>query len=225
MKLSLFLFIWLASSLPMASFAYAEELDEFFQDSKPKGFGSLNNNQSTSSAPASRLKQVKRLDQEILILRAEMSKKNGDAKQVRQYVNQLEKQYILPAFKGRVEQLKRYVASLPKSSLFSFLPFQKNIHFPMHESNSVVAIVLPTSGPYELVGLKLQKAIQDGLTASGFQGKLIALDSDIYDTAFEMWEVLKFYEPSFIFGPLRKDTITSWQKLDTGVPTMYFNEV
>lgn len=229
MKYFAFLFVWLIVNLPMASFAYAEEWDDFFRDSKPRdflGIGNQNRKQSNSrSAENNRLREVKRLDQEILILRAEMSKKNGDIKQVKQYVSELDRQFIIPVFQRRVDALKKYIASAPKSSLLSFFSFSKNIEFPLNDTSSVVAIVLPTTGKYGAVGLELQEALQNGLTESGFKGKLIALDSALYDSVFEMWEVLKYYEPNFIFGPLKKQRIAQWQELNTGVSALYFNDI
>jgi len=215
----------IACSLPMASFAYAGEWDELMN-------GATNQNTHSRAAqnndqPSSRLHQVKRLDQEIMILRAEMSQKNGDVKQVRQYLRQLDKQYVLPDFKGRVERLHKYVDSIPdkKSSFFSFFSRTKSIDFPMHDKNAVVAIVLPVSGTYGLAGKSIQKALQAGLKQAGFSGKLIALDLANYDSVFEAWEVLKYYDPQFIFGPLQKERISQWQALKTGVPTLYFNNI
>ncbi|WEJ63335.1 penicillin-binding protein activator [Thiomicrorhabdus lithotrophica] len=228
MKYFAFLFVWLIVNLPMASFAYAEEWDDFFRDSNPRdflGIGKQNRPLSNKhSIENNRLREVKRLDQEILILRAEMSKKNGDIKQVRQYISELNRQYIIPAFKGRVDALRKYIDSAPTSSLLSFFSFSKTIEFPLNDTNSVVAVLLPTTGDYGAVGLELQESLQNGLAEAGFQGKLIALDSALYDSAFEMWEVLKFYEPSFIFGPLKKQRIAQWQQLNTGVSTLYFND-
>ena len=213
----------------MASFAYAEEWDDFFRDSKPRdflGIGKQSRQKSTNhSLENNRLREVKRLDQEILILRAEMSKKNGDIKQVRHYLSELNRQYIIPAFQGRVDALKKYVASSPEFSFLSFFSFSKTIDFPLNDTNSVVAILLPITGDYGTVGLELQESLQNGLAEAGFQGKLIALDSALYDSAFEMWEVLKYYQPSFIFGPLKKQRVAEWQQLNTGVSTLYFNEV
>ncbi|BCN92951.1 hypothetical protein THMIRHAM_07360 [Thiomicrorhabdus immobilis] len=221
--------IGIALSLPMASFAYAEgEWDDFFRDSKPRSLldvGKTKPYVENTPAKERHLQQAKRLDQEILILRAEMSKKNGDQKQVAQYLKELKKQYIIPAFQNRVAELEKYLASVPKPSLLSFFSFSKDIVFPMQDPQAVVAIVLPTSGRFQQVGLELQNTLQRGLKQAGFKGKLIALDSGLYSSAFEMWEVLKYYEPDFIFGPLQKERILQWQQLATGVSTLYFNEV
>lgn len=218
-------FICLVIFLPMATFAYADEWDDLLQESKQSD--SPDGNKNRQNQPDSQLHQVKRLDQEIMILRAEMSQKHGDVKQVEQYLNQLDKQSILPGFKARIERLRKYVLSIPKknSSFLSFFSSVKSINFPMHDKNAVVAIVLPDSGVYGSVGASIQKALQEGLKQAGFEGKLIALDLAIYDSAFEAWEVLKYYDPSFIFGPLQKEKIAQWQELKTGVQTLYFNDV
>ena len=145
MKYFAFLFVWLILNLPMASFAYAEEWGDFFRDSKPRdflGIGDQNRSQSTKhSIDNNRLREVKRLDQEILILRAEMSKKNGDIKQVRQYISELDNQYIIPVFQGRVNALRKYVASAPTSSLLSFFSFSKNF-CPAPSATTITACFL-----------------------------------------------------------------------------------
>ncbi len=183
-----------------------------------------NFNARQSPSQQQRLQVVKRLDQEILVLRAEMSKRNGDVRQVRQYLDQLEKQQILPPFIERVDALKQYVAS--QSGFFASLKrYMQRIDFPMQESNAVVAIVLPTSGSYELAGKTLQNALQKGLKEAGFKGKLVSLDSNLYASAFELWEILKYYQPDFIFGPLSKQKVVQWKELGTGVSTMYFNDI
>lgn len=224
-------FFWLVSLaiiLPMASFAYAGEWDALFQDVKPQNIYDLGKqkNKGSIESSASKLHQVKRLDQEILILRAEMSKKNGDVNQVENYVNQLEKQFVLPEFTARVARLKSYLASAPRTStsLFSMFSMAKSVSLSMDDQNAVVAIVLPVSGVYGEVGLQLQKSLEEGLQRAGFAGKLIALDLALYDSVFEAWEILKYYEPDFIFGPLQKSKIAEWQDLKTGVETLYFND-
>ncbi|WP_029407137.1 penicillin-binding protein activator [Thiomicrorhabdus sp. Milos-T2] len=228
MKKTLNIILAMVMTLPLASFAYAEEWDEFFRDSEPKSLIDLGVGKSQPQNKVEsqqRLQQVSRLDQEILILRAEMSKQNGDYKQVAQYLKQIKKQFIIPAFQKRVDRLEAYLSNLPQSpSLLSVFSFSKNIDFPMHDPSAVVAIVLPTSGRYERVGLALQNALQSSLNEAGFKGKLVALDSNLYSTAFDLWEILKYYEPDFIFGPMQKNKIQQWQELETGVATLYFNE-
>lgn len=175
-------------------------------------------------ANPSGLQVVKRLDQEILLLRAERSQRNGDVLQVKRYLEQLEKQQILPPFMGRLEQLKKYVAEFMPVAQQS-RQYIQSIDFPLEDNDAVVAIVLPTSGDYETAGQAIQNAIQQGLAEAGFKGKLIALDSNLYANAFDLWELLKFYEPDFIFGPLVKEKVAGWRQLRTGVPTLFFNDI
>jgi len=214
---NLTILVSLLSLLLVSTPVLAEEWDDLMGSSS---YQSQPDNKVNDTRP----QIVKRLDQEILILRAEMSQRNGDVYQVKQYLEQLGKQQILPPFSARFERLKQYVANNDRFFSQSKQYVQK-IDFPMNNANAVVAIVLPTSGDYEVAGSALQNALQEGLKQAGFRGKLVALDSNLYSSAFEMWELLKYYEPDFIFGPLQKERVLEWKKLRTKVPTLYFNEI
>jgi len=176
-----------------------------------------------SSANKQRLQVVKRLDQEILILRAELAKKQNNVRRVRQYLNELDKQHILPPFISRVEQLQQFVAN-NSDFLPSHQAYVQQIQFPLNDPKAVVAIVLPTSGEYGVAGLSIQNAIQEGLKKSGFAGQLIAVDSSLYTSANEIWQILRPYQPDFIFGPLEKDKVIGWKQLGTRVQTLFFND-
>ena len=125
---------------------WAEEWDQLLGFSERKG--SFQDNRaliSQQNSNSSGLKVVKRLDQEILLLRAERSKRNGDIKQVKRYVEQLQKQQILPPFIRRVEVLKEYAAEFVESPTV-FSQYSQSIRFPWHDKSALVAIVLPTTG-------------------------------------------------------------------------------
>jgi len=225
MNKKLLTLLMLVMLLPMASIAYAEEWSEFFDD-YPADKRLSNSIQKSEKRLPTRLQIVKRLDQEILILRAEMSQKHGDRKQVKRYLEQLNRQKIHSSFDARVDNLRHYMATTSSSSIeVQHFGYAQQIRFPMHDRNAVVAIVLPISGRYGTAGEVLQNTLQSSLKKEGFTGKLIALDSGIYDSVFEMWEILKYYDPDFIFGPLEKDKVLAWQQLRTEVPTLYFNEL
>lgn len=195
-------------------------------ESKPRQENNSIKSSSTSTSTSTSTNNpqfVNRLDQEILLLRAEMSKRNGDVIQVKRYLEQLQNQTILPPFKARVASLKQYVAA--NSGFFNRSQYVQQLQFPMYDANAVVALVLPTSGEYEEVGLSLQTSLQNALNKAGFKGRLIAVDSNLYGSAFEIWEVLKYYQPNFVFGPLTKELVTQWQALRTGVQTLFFNNV
>lgn len=225
MSLNRILLLSLVILLNTSGFAQAEEWDDLFKHSDNLSGQYKPSNSNGINSPSERLQVVKRLDQEILVLRAEMSKRNGDVYQVRQYLRQLAKQHILPPFTQRVEALKQYVAHHSDLSPgYTSSDYVQKIDFPMENSNAVVALVLPTSGDYEFAGVALQNAIKRSLKKAGFRGKLIALDSNLYSSAFELWEILKFYQPDFVFGPLTKEKIKQWQQLRTRVDTLFFNE-
>lgn len=215
--------------LPMASFAYEEEWDDFSGYATQSIPAQDENVASPQYLPADQQApiQVSRLDQEVLVLRAEMAKKRGQKSLVNYYISILDRQYILPIFKTRVELLREFTSQevSPISQFLSLFNSTSSVDFPMDDHNAVVAIILPTTGGYASAGEPLQKALQEGLQEVGFKGKLVAIDSSIYDTAHELWNVLKYYEPNFIFGPLQKSLVAQWQRLNTGVATFYFNDL
>ena len=202
--------------------AFANEWEELMGNVAPIVIDEQRKSAPTKANKPNKLQMVKRLDQEILVLRAEMSKRHGDVRQVERYLKQLDKQSILPPFVGRIETLKQWAAS--QSSFFRPSRYVQKLEFPIDDATAVVALVLPTSGPYEIAGQVLHDTLQNELLKAGFKGKLISLDSNLYNSAYQLWEILKFYEPDFIFGPLTKDMVQQWKELKTGVTTLFFND-
>ncbi len=214
--------------LTCAGLVQAEEWDDLMGESEEITFSPQKESKPDSNSnarPNYRKQAVRRIDQEIMVLRAEMSQRNGDYKQVTRYLRQLDKQHILPPFTQRIAALRKYVSNyVPDMSGEYSQQFVQKIRFPIDDPKAVVAILLPTSGDYEYAGLAIQKSIQRGLKKAGFRGKLIALDSNLYSSAFELWDILKYHQPDFVFGPLTKEKVAQWQKLRTRVQTLFFNE-
>ncbi|NPA71586.1 MAG: hypothetical protein GXO35_02030 [Gammaproteobacteria bacterium] len=176
----------------------------------------------------SRIEQFNhRIDQEVMILRAELAQENGEYHQVKNYVVALSNQSLFSGFSARLKALKRYLVihkykSYQSSSNSSSLTA---LNFKVNDPSSVVAIILPLTGPYEKVGNQLLDSLTQQLEAKGFKGALAVFDSHLYSSMFELWEVVKYYEPDFIFGPLTKSSVQVWHSLNTGVSTLYFNAI
>ncbi|WP_019556759.1 penicillin-binding protein activator [Thiomicrorhabdus arctica] len=181
--------------------------------------------------------QVERIDQEIILLRAELAQKNSDINQVRIYINQLNRMVVLPVFQKRLAVLKLYLTMAKRSSQTPsnssanalnsslYVSSMEPLRFPDISDKSIIVILLPLTGPYAQAGNKVLSGLKSGLEANSFQGSLAVFDTAIYKTVFELWEIVKYYDPDFIFGPLQKQTAQQWQGLKTGIPTFYFNSM
>jgi len=173
--------------------------------------------------------QILRIDQEVLVLKAELARQHGDLNELRNYLNQLDKMAVLPAFQQRVDSLKQSLIAAPKTQIVinSHLTVTGGLplRFPDGGTDSVISILLPLTGVYEKAGNQLLESLTEALTKTGYSGTLVVLDTAIYDSAFELWQVVKYYEPDFIFGPLQKEMAQQWQALNTSIPTLYFNEL
>lgn len=173
--------------------------------------------------------QILRVDQEILILKAELAYQKGDYNALKNYLHRLDTLRVLPRFKSRVTRLKQLPTTL-KDSLSTNRPSHLVVSGiqPLGfsgEKEAVVAILLPLTGDYERVGNQLLESLLSALEKNNFLGSLVVLDTTLYDSAFDVWQQVNSYEPSFIFGPLRKSVAAEWQALNTRTPILYFNEM
>ena len=173
--------------------------------------------------------QILRVDQEILILKAELAYQNGEENTLKNYLNQIDKIGVLPRFQARVTRLKQLPLrmqerSAPDVASYMVLTGLQPLSFS-RDKEAVVAVLLPLTGEYEQVGNQLLESLLSGLERMGFLGSLVVLDTTLYQSAFDVWQQVKAYEPSFIFGPLRKSIAAEWQALNTGIPVLYFNEM
>ncbi|MGM0541756.1 MAG: hypothetical protein ACQEQR_04905 [Pseudomonadota bacterium] len=181
--------------------------------------------------------QLEIIDQEIILLRAELAQKNNDINQVKIYINQLNRMVILPIFQQRLAVLKLYLTTAKRSSQtrsnssgqalnsYLYVGSIEPLKFPDASEKSIIVVLLPLTGPYKQAGNKILSGLTDALEAISFQGSLAVFDTAIYETVFELWEIVKYYDPDFIFGPLQKQTAQQWQALNSGVPTLYFNSM
>lgn len=180
---------------------------------------------SPSGASKALQQQLSQIDLEILLLRSELALQNGDLIALQKYLDELGRLTLPPAFAARFQELTQALGASNPNPILRFLSFESGFEFPMHDPKAVVAIVLPFSGKYADVSSQLLQSLKETLAVYGFEGQIVEFDSMRYANAFELWERLKQYQPSFIFGPLQKELIAEWHSLDTRVPTLYFNDV
>ncbi len=222
--------------LPTAIFANeGGEWDELLTPSMPYSMSWEHaESEQTTESEQSVEDQLTRVEQEILILKAEFAYQNSDHNELNNYIHQLNSMDILPRFKERVARLnifltqKKNVLNGMDTTIESYLTVTgiQPLQFPRGGGeNSTIAVLLPLTGTYEQVGNQLLEGVTDALTSTGFVGTVVVLDTALYANAFEVWQLAKAYEPNFIFGPLRKTFAKQWQSLSTGIPTFYFNEM
>ncbi len=241
--------VLIGSILPMASFAsQTSEWQDLLSIQPSKSIGSTPVTQgnwpqkpsSKDRAPARNYhleNQVDRIDQEIILLRAELARQNSDVNQVQIYINQLSRMVVLPIFQQRLAVLRLYLSTAKTSSQtlghslnsasdsYLYVGSIEPLKFPDALEKSIVVVLLPLTGPYEQAGNKVLAGLTKSLEVISFQGSLAVFDTALYETVFELWEVVKYYDPDFIFGPLQKQTAQQWQELNTGIPIFYFNSM
>jgi len=195
--------------------------------------------------------KIKRIDQEILILRAELALRNANLEQVRYYIDLLNREIVYAEFQQRIAYLKQYLISgtpigLVKDSKPSQTvtePVQANstvinlhsssmmissikpLGFSLDKDNLMLVVLLPLSDVYTKVGNQLLDSLNSALALQNFKGQVAVFDTTLYDTVEELWTSVQAYQPDFIFGPLQKNLISEWHALNTRIPTLYFNEI
>ena len=172
---------------------------------------------SPSAASIPLDQQIQLIDAEILLLKAELSRKNAEFEQVQQYLIKLQGLRGLPIstdMQQRIEQLEQYVLQSDHVPETESAPrFQLN--------TEKVVILLPLSGPFERIGHQ----ILEGLKQQFSNYDPVVIDTYIYDSMLDLWDLVRLYNPSFIIGPLEKHKAQALNDLNTGVPTLYLNEI
>lgn len=163
--------------------------------------------------------QIEFIDQEILLLRAELARTNRDTSALKRYMRQLEGLTLAPAFLERLAALEQFLNSMSMSEQEQL---SDSAHFRQPFDGSQVVVLLPLSGDYEAAG----QAILESLTVAWpFNKAFTTIDSGLYSSMYELWELVKLYQPDFIIGPLTKDNALAWQTLDVPIPTLYLNQL
>ncbi len=227
------LLIVACSILPTAIFANeSAEWGELLAPSMPYSMSWDHQSEGVKEGEQSVEDQLLRVEQEILILKAEFAYQNSDQSELNNYIHQLNTMDILPRFKERVARLKFFLTQEKERGLDVAIESHLTVtgiqplQFPIGGGeNSVIAVLLPLTGEYERAGNSLLEGVTDALKSADFVGTLVVLDTALYANAFEVWQLVKAYEPDFVFGPLRKTIANQWQSLSTGIPTFYFNEM
>jgi len=171
--------------------------------------------------------QIQFIDQEILLLRAELAQSNQDVPAFKRYLKQLNSLNLAPVFNSRFKALQAHsqfliAQSKTESDGVGAVESKASYRFKQPSESSEVMVLLPLSGDYGEAGL----AILDGLKTAWPLDKMFrVIDSGLYDSMNELWELVKLYQPDFIIGPLEKTKVNAWQSLDVQIPTLYLNQL
>ncbi|MBD3822366.1 MAG: penicillin-binding protein activator [Thiotrichales bacterium] len=163
--------------------------------------------------------QIKRIDAEILLLKAELARKNGIPSHVRAYLDSLgavDKAAISHEMQLRIEGLQQYLQQTASTSI------QDNSDaLPFNFDGQNIAVLLPLTGDYSQIGLAIQKGIQEAFPNT----KLKFYDTEVFDSMLDLWNLMKLSQPTFIIGPLRPGKAQVLNDLDTKVPTLLLNQI
>jgi len=158
--------------------------------------------------------QIQFIDQEILLLRAELAQNNQDIPALKRYLTQLRSTSLAPVFHSRLSALEAFLLLHREQT-----PIESQFKLP--RDGEQVVVLLPLSGDYAVAG----QAILEGLKLDWpFNRPFTVIDSSVYGSMVELWELVKLYEPDFVIGPLNKQNIIAWQNLETQIPTLYLNQ-
>lgn len=158
--------------------------------------------------------QIQFIDQEIILLRAELAQSNQDIPALKRYIKQLQSIPLAPVFQSRLSALESFLLQDREEK-------PSELEFKLPHDGGQVVVLLPLSGDYAVAG----QAILKGLKLEWpFSKPFTVIDSAIYGSMVELWELVKLYEPDFVIGPLNKQNIIAWQNLETQISTLYLNQ-
>lgn len=170
--------------------------------------------------------QIEFIDQEILLLRAELALTNRDIPALKRYLRQLDGLTLAPVFSERLIALERSLSSMSSTlaglEQGEFGGLSDSTSFKLPAEGGQVVILLPLSGDYDVAGQAILESLQ---SAWPFSKTFTVIDSGLYPSMYELWELVKLYQPDFIVGPLTKDNVLAWQALDVRIPTLYLNQL
>ncbi len=172
-----------------------------------------------SSQPKQPLdRQIKSIDAEILLLKAELSRKNGEPTHVKAYLDSLkavDKSLLSPVMQLRIQRLEAYLQQTSSDKV------EESDKLDYVFNPKEVVVLLPLTGDYAQIG----RAIKKGLKEEFANVKLKFYDTEVFDSMLELWNLIKLSQPTFIIGPLRQGKAQVLNDFDTRIPTLLLNEV
>jgi len=159
---------------------------------------------------------IRLIDYEILLLRTEIALRNSDQASFRQFMQQLQSQSTPPQFVERVTALQQQLILMTENTSELAL-----VHFDQAAKAEIIVILLPLSGDYAQAGQALLKPIQQALVNK----KTYVIDTSLYDDMFELWGLVKLFQPELIVGPLERHKAESFLAIAEPIPTFLFTSV
>lgn len=181
-------------------------------------------NLSLNNSPISLDEHLILIDAEINLLKAEFALQNAELTQVKNYIVKLMlvENVLKITMKQRFQTLQKAYYSALENNVGS-TKNNKNAKFSPELSS--ILVLLPQSGDYADVGNEIIAGIEEQSQLYGFANNIRFLDTQSHQSMFELWELAKRYNPSFIIGPLIKDNIAELDELNINLPTLYLNQV
>lgn len=181
-------------------------------------------NLSLNNSPISLDEQLILIDAEINLLKAELALQNAELTQVKNYIVKLMlvENVLKVTMKQRFQTLQKAYYSALENNVGST---KNNKNAKFRPELSSILVLLPQSGDYADVGNEIIAGIEENSQLYGFADNIRFLDTQSHQSMFELWELAKRYNPSFIIGPLIKDNIAELDELNINLPTLYLNQV
>lgn len=167
--------------------------------------------------------QLQLIDAEIYLLKADLALQNNELTQVKNYIIKLMmiESVLKVTMRLRFESLKKsYYSALDNH--VSTTNKNKDIFQP--ELSSIL-VLLPLSGDYAEVANQIIAGIEEQAQLYDFGNNIRFIDTSDYSSMFDLWELAKRYNPSFIIGPLIKKNIMELDELNVNLPSLYLNHV
>lgn len=159
---------------------------------------------------------IRLIDYEILLLRAEIALRNSDQASFRQFMQQLQSQSTPSQFVERIATLQQQLMLMTENT-----PQLALVNFDQASKAEVIVILLPLSGDYAEAGQALLKPIQQALADK----KTYVIDTSLYEDMFELWGLVKLFQPGLIIGPLERHKAESFLAIAEPIPTFLFTSV
>ncbi len=165
--------------------------------------------------------QIQLIDAEILLLKAQLALQNKELSQVLNYLAQLDmiKHILHPTMIHRIALIKQQYSYLLIEQKYITNKIDFNIDL------STVVVLMPLSGDFSKIGNSIVDGFSYKMSQKHSNHNIIYFDTNLYNSMFKLWELVRLYNPTLVIGPLKKINIIELNNLNINVPTLYLNTI